>query len=373
MTRKTLAAVLRADGTTPLETIELPERQPGDLLVRLRACGVCTGEAMRWYTAGKTSAILGHEVVAEVLEGGEGTAFKPGDRIFPHHHAPCGECEACRGGHESSCDAWKKSRLVPGGYAREFIVPAWNARRDTRLIPPALSDDAAIFIEPVACVVRALHKASGTLPSPTAPSMEVPAGGRGFQRIAILGLGFMAQLCARLFKERFPGARIAATELIPERREQGRALGLHAILDASLPDLPSALARELGGEPELVVVCPSSARAVAQGLSLAAPGGRVVLFAPPAPKDPVAVDFNRLYFRETSIVSAFSCGPADVLESLLWCQRLASDFEGMISHRWPLDRVGEALSAIAAQDPGVLKVVVRTPPGLPLAESQGEE
>lgn len=359
MNRETQAAVLKADGSTPIETIPLPARKPGDLLVRLRACGVCTGEAMRWYTAGKTSAVLGHEVVAEVIEGGEGTAFKAGDRIFPHHHAPCGECEACRNGLESNCAAWKKSRLLPGGYAREFIVPAWNAKRDTHLIPPALSDDAAIFIEPVACVVRALHKASGTRPSTVAPSMTIPEGGRSFDRIAIIGLGFMAQLCAHLFRHRFPRARIAATELIPARREQGKRLGLDAILDASSADLPDALSRELGGEPQLVVVCPSSARALSQGLALAAPGGRVVLFAPPAPQETVAIDFNRHYFRETEFVSAFSCGPADVMESLLWCQRLAPVFEKMISHRWTMDRVGEALEAIAAQDPAVMKVVVR--------------
>lgn len=359
MSDTTKAAVLQGDGSTPIQEVPLPPLAKGDLLVKLIACGVCTGEAMRWYTAGKSSAVLGHEIVAEVIGGGDGLSFRPGDRVFPHHHAPCGVCEACLRGLESSCAVWKKSHLSPGGYAETFVVPAHNATADTWKIPAAISDEVATMVEPVACVVRALHKAQGTRPSLSEPNLLPRPHARGAQRILLIGLGFMAQLGVLLFKHRFSGARLVATEPMAERRAQGLSLGLSKVIDPTELGLAEAVTGALGGLPDLVVVFPSSPLAVKQGLDLLDVGGRLVLFAPPPPDRAVPVDFNRLYFREAEILSAYSCGPADVAESLLWCEKLKDDLATLVSHRWPMSRVGEALAAIADQDPSVRKIVVR--------------
>lgn len=355
--KKTQAAVLQSDGSTPLVEVPLPERGPGDLLVRLRACGVCTGEAMQWYVKTKKSSVLGHEIVAEVINGGEEHGLKTGDRIFPHHHAPCGTCEACMAGYETSCESWKKSSLVPGGYAREFIVPSWNARYDTSKIPETLSDEAAIFIEPVACVVRALHRAMGTRPDSDI-GLSFPDGGRVFRRIALVGLGFMGQLSALLLRRRFPDAKITATDFLSKRREEGLELGLKSVLDAADPDLRNSISRELDGEADLVFVCPSSVRAIEQGLDLAGHGAKVLLFAPTPVGQKTNVDFNRLYFREVEIASSYSCGPGDVTEAILWCQSLAPLLESMISHRLSLSDVGEALKHIGEQDPLWRKAII---------------
>ncbi|MDI6773275.1 MAG: alcohol dehydrogenase catalytic domain-containing protein, partial [bacterium] len=89
-----LAAVFHGPGDLRLEEVVVPSPGPGELLIRITACGLCTGEIMDWYLARKAPVPLGHEPVGVVVEAGPGTAFRPGERVFVHHHAPCMSCRA---------------------------------------------------------------------------------------------------------------------------------------------------------------------------------------------------------------------------------------------------------------------------------------
>ena len=77
--------------------------------------------------------MLGHEPAGVVVATGEPLAARsrPGDRVFVHHHVPCGECEYCRRGHETLCDTFKSTRIEPGGFSELILVPAPNAALDT--------------------------------------------------------------------------------------------------------------------------------------------------------------------------------------------------------------------------------------------------
>jgi len=79
-----------------IEEQAVPAIGPGEALVRARACGICSGDVVPWYIRKKAPLVFGHEPVGEVAAVGEGvTAFRPGDRVFVHHHAPCFRCRAC--------------------------------------------------------------------------------------------------------------------------------------------------------------------------------------------------------------------------------------------------------------------------------------
>src|SRR5713226_9131388 len=156
----TRAVVYHASDDLRLEEIPLPPLKPGELLVRIRACGLCPGEAMGWYMARKAPLVPGHEPVAEVVQVGAGVVdFSPGDRIFVHHHAPCLRCRSCRRGDHVHCATFRKTRLIPGGLSELAVVPAEVVRADVLRIPPELTDEAATFVEPLACVVKAAHRA----------------------------------------------------------------------------------------------------------------------------------------------------------------------------------------------------------------------
>jgi L-iditol 2-dehydrogenase len=337
------AAVLNEHGQTPLKPVTLPPLQPGDARVRLLACGVCSGEAMDWYVKKKSSAILGHELVAQVLEVASPCKLKIGDHIFPHHHAPCGECEFCRKNLESNCLVWKSSHLIPGGYAEEFIVPAHQVKKDTLVLPKNLSVEAATFIEPVACCVRALEKA------------QVMQG----DRVLILGLGIMGLLNVLVFSKKTK-CPILATDFLELRRKKAQDLGAFKTLDPKQEGWQDEIKKIWNGNfADVVVVCPSSGKAILQGLSVLAPGGRLILFAPPPPDEVVNVNFNELFFKEISITSAYSAGPKNCLEALSLILSESKTFESLVSHVWPLEKLGEALKAIRDQEENVFKIIVK--------------
>src|SRR5262249_60278105 len=100
---------------------------------------------------GRAPAVLGHEVVGDIVEAGEGArGFGVGDRVVAAHHVPCGECHYCRRGSESMCRAFKQSNLDPGGFAEFIRVPAPNVRGATFSVPDHLTEEEASFVEPLA-------------------------------------------------------------------------------------------------------------------------------------------------------------------------------------------------------------------------------
>src|SRR5438270_12916004 len=93
-------------------------RDPGDVIIRTAACGICSGDLMPWYLARKVGTVLGHEVVGWAEEVGPALRHvAPGDLVFLHHHAPCLACPECRRGAHVHCPPWKQSRPAPGAMA----------------------------------------------------------------------------------------------------------------------------------------------------------------------------------------------------------------------------------------------------------------
>ena len=129
-----------------------PSAGPGELLLRVRGCGLCGSDIAKIVAAEtRGPVVFGHEVVGDVVEAGAGvTAFGVGDRVVAAHHVPCGDCHYCRRGSASMCRAFKASHLDPGGFADYVRVPPANVRHATFRVPDHLSDEEASFVEPLA-------------------------------------------------------------------------------------------------------------------------------------------------------------------------------------------------------------------------------
>jgi L-iditol 2-dehydrogenase len=154
----------------------VPAIGPGEALMRTRFSGICGSDLLDWYVRKKAGTVLGHEVSGEIVAVGEGvTRFRIGDRVAPHHHAPCLACAECAAGRHVHCAAWKASRLEPGGMAELVRIPEGNLAGDTRKVPDGVSDEEATFIEPLATVVKAFRR--GVCPA-VAPAWAGPAGSR---------------------------------------------------------------------------------------------------------------------------------------------------------------------------------------------------
>ncbi len=328
-----------------LEEEDIPCVGPDEVLVRTRACGICSGDVMAWYVKKKAPLVFGHEPVGEVVEVGERVEdLRPGSRVFVHHHAPCFSCRACRRGHFVQCSTWRSSHIVPGGMAEYFLVPRENLWGDTLCLPEHLSFEAGTLIEPVACVVKSLRR--GRM-------------GEG-DRVLVIGLGIMGQLHVVLARH-YGAELVLGADLIPYRCQKALEVGADAAVLVSQEDLVERVRELTGGEMvDLTVVGPGSIAAMELGIRCTGPGGTVVLFTASPPEDTLAVFPYQLYFNEVSLVPSYSCGPLDTREALRLVGEGVVPAEKLITHRFPFSRISEAYR-LAAHVKESLKTVVFFP------------
>ena len=300
-----------------------PTLPPGGLLVRTEACGLCSGELMDWYMDAKTNPVLGHEVAGQVIESDD-ARFPVGSRVFPHHHAPCGHCDACLRGAYVQCETWRRTKLVPGGMAEVFAVPAENLA-DTHRVDDLRAIDAALA-EPLACVVKSLRQAHWV------------AG----KRAAVVGLGNMGLLHMLAL-----GQAAAGFELQAGRREHAASLGMRVADPAA------------GRKFDVVFVCPGSVQAIEFGLELVAPRGTLLLFAPLGKAMLPSEFLDQMYFRDIALASSYSAGPDDTAEALemlragtIRAEQVVSDFVGIdeLPSKYGEMKRGDILKAMVVFD-----------------------
>lgn len=324
--RSMRAAIVHDFNDIRIEERPVPAIGSGDLLVRVGACGVCSGDVMDWYIRAKAPLVLGHEPAGTVVAVGAAvTGFAPGDRVFMHHHAPCFICERCRRGLFVLCPAWKKSALDPGGMAEYVRVPAANLA-DTLILPPAVSLEDGTLVEPTACAVKGVRK-SGVQPGET---------------VLVTGLGTMGMLNLRVALA-FGAARVIAADLVPWRLQKALDLGAEAVIDVGHEDL-AARTRELtGGEgAQRVIVGPGTSPAMLDGIRACAPGGTVLFFTPAPPGNLLEVEQHYLYFNEITLACSYSCGPYDTREALALIERGMIRTADLVTHRFPLGQAADA-------------------------------
>ncbi len=315
-----------------IRVVEAPEPEvgPEDMLVKVKVCGICTGELMEWYVDRKAPYTPGHEFVGVVVRLGERVeGFSVGDRVFVHHHAPCMECEYCRFGDYVHCPVWRRGGVEPGGFSEYVKVPSHIWRVDVLKVPAHVSDEDAALIEPLATSVKAVRRAGIVKGEP----------------VLMVGLGFMGLLNYRV-AEVF-GGEVWGIDVNPDRVNLVRdRWGMRAYLPEELK----------GSTFRKVFVNPGSVAAVLSGLEFVRRGGSLILFAPLPPGDNVPLDFNRLYFDEITLVPSYSAGPDDTRIALALVSEGAVRPSRFITVRVPLGRVGEGFEI--ARRPDVVKVMV---------------
>lgn len=337
------AARLIAWGDVRVEEVPTPRVGPGEALVRIEACGVCGSDALRWYVERKAPAVLGHEPAGVIVAVGDGVeSVKPGDRVFVHHHAPCGTCGHCRRGAWSGCATWRANRLDPGGFAEYARIMAPSVERDTLRLSSGIDFETGTFIEPLGCCVRAVRRHA-----------NVQDG----DAVLVIGLGVMGLLMIQL--ARLYGAGVViGSDYLADRRGIARALGANLGIDPTREPIGEAVRDATDGRgADAVIVCPGTPEAVAQGLSAAAPGARVVCFTPLPPDNALALDLSELYFREITLGQSYSCGPTETRQALRLLDAGFIRTTELVTHRVLLAGVDAALGRAAGKSAGLKSIV----------------
>jgi L-iditol 2-dehydrogenase len=326
-----------------IEDVPVPEVGLHDALLKTRACGICSGDVMPWYIEKKAPLVPGHEPAGEIVEvGKEVTSFRPGDRIFVHHHAPCFTCRYCRRGDYVQCETWKNTKILPGGISEYILIPQTNLENDTLTLSDTLSYEDGTLIEPTACVVKALKRAH----------MK-----RG-DTVLVIGLGVMGQLNIFLAR-RYGAEKVIGADLVPFRLQKALEFGADAVIDVARDDLIGSLKILTDGAmADIVIVGPNSVDVMKQGLAATGPGGSVVLFTPAKPGEALTIEPNDLYFRDMNIITSYSCGPTDTADALEIVEEGLVTAEKLVSHRFPIEKTAEAFRLTSEARDSLKNVIV---------------
>ncbi len=334
-------AVYYSNSDIRVEERPRPEIGPGEMLLRVRASGICGSDVMEWYRKPKAPLVLGHEVVGTVEEVGPGVnGFAAGDRVVATHHVPCNRCRFCLTDRHSVCETLHSTAFDPGGFAELVRLTPIHVDRGTFPLPGDVSFEAGSFAEPLACALRAQRL----------------AGLRPGDSVALLGCGVAGLLQLQLARASGAG-RIFATDASDFRVRAACSLGADLALRAGGDVVRNIREANEGHLVDRVLVCTGQRSALEQALELVERGGTILFFAPLPPGGEIALPQHDLWLRSVSIVHSYAGPPAEMRAALELIAARRVAVTSLISHRFGLAGTAEGFRLTAAAGES-LKVLI---------------
>lgn len=328
------AALFHEDHTVTVENVPKPEVGAGDVLVRVQTCGVC-GTDLRIqageFLAEEYPVLAGHEVAGIVEEVGAGvTNVAVGDLVAINPNMPCGMCYWCLRDHPHLCANLTSIGVkLPGGFAEYLVAPA----RQALVMPPGLAPEVAAMMEPVSCCVHGMDQAQVALGDPT----------------VILGGGSIGLILMQLALHA-GAAPLVVIEPLDDKRHKAEELGADATIDPTGLDaaaLREAVDELTEGGAQVVIEASGNGHAAAAAIGLARRGATVLFFGVQEPGLELPVKPFDIYHHEITIRGAFTNPLTDSrARELLVTGRVK--VMPLISHRFRLEQISEALDAVRA-------------------------
>ncbi|VVB89534.1 L-threonine 3-dehydrogenase [uncultured archaeon] len=304
-----------------------PEIKDGEILVRVRASGICGTDLMEWYRIKKAPRVLGHEMTGEII-GSRSDKFNIGERVFVSHHVPCNECKYCISGNQTACETLHKGNYDPGGFSEFVRVPKINVENGTYVLPENVSYEAGTMIEPLACVVRAQR------------IIGISEG----QTVLVMGSGVSGLLNIQLAK--LKKAKVIATDIDEYRLDKAREFGADEVFNAN---------KELDIKTDRIVICTGAMPAFEAAFRYIDRKGIIMLFA--IPNKNIMIPNEEFWRNELTLVSSYGAAPVDLEESLELITEGKINVNDMITHRVTLEDIQKGFK-IAGGAKDSLKVIV---------------
>lgn len=328
------AAFFEGPGKIVIRETPDPVCPPGGLLTKVEACAIC-GTDLRAFEFGSRhkGRITGHEIVATVVEVGEGvTGFRVGDRVADCP-VTCGMCRYCRAGSNNLClQRGKIGGWPQGGFAElRAVLPSAVEGGFVVKIPGHIPPEQATLIEPLACVVNGNEK------------LDFEQG----CSVAVLGSGPIGILHLILAKRRGAG-RVIMVDLLDARLEQAAAFGADNVVNGAKTDPVEEILRLTGGGGvDIAIVACVSAKAQAQALEMAARMGQVLMFAGLPDTSPTAtLNTNLIHYHELRVVGARSSVKRQWDEALELILSKQVDASRIVTHTVPLEGIQDGFALI---------------------------
>lgn len=336
------AAVFYGKNDLRVEEIPTPKAGPGQVLIRVHACGIC-GTDVHIYEGDEGAAkspagtVLGHEFAGEVVAAGEGvTRVKAGDRVCADPNKLCGKCGYCQSGLGHFCENMVGiGTTTNGGFAEYCVVPEEQAYR----IGDTLSFEEAAMAEPVACCLHGIDMC------------EIQPG----DTVAVFGMGMIGLLMIQL--ARISGAaKVIAIEPVEVKRRQALLLGADIVIDPIRENVNEVLAD--GGITRIntVIECVGRIDSMKQAIEIAGKKSVVMLFGLTKPEAELPIKPFELFKKETVIKASF-INPYTQKRAIALIESGSIDVKSMIDKTAQLEALPEILANPQLRSQG--KVIIR--------------
>ena len=339
------AAVVKSNSNIEIKNIEKPPVGPGDMLVKMRACGICGSDVEKVFGKyGQPSMRLGHEPAGIITQvGSEISNFSVGDRVFTHHHVACysDDCHECSHGNETMCKRYYESNLEPCGLADEYVVPEWNVNHGGVLnIPANMSFEEAAMIEPLACCIRAWNKFKH----------------QKNDSVAILGVGptgIMHVLLAKLYGL----GKVFCLDLNDFRLDFAKKFETITIHSGNTNAMEQIKSETANQGVDVVIVSTSSLNALKDAVNFVRKGGTIVMFGVPSKGANVDLDMSEVYSKGITIVNSYAASDVDTTHALDLISNKQIDVSQLITHKYNLQECQQAFVHAKSGD-NAMKIII---------------
>lgn len=345
------AAVYAGDSVISVEPVPVPSIGPGEILVRVEACGICHTDLKKIeYNLLPAPRVFGHETAGVVAAVGEGvTKFQPGDGVIAFHHVPCRNCFYCSHNLYAQCAGYKRVGITAGygepaggGFSQYVRVMDWIVRDGVEKIPDGVSFDRASFVEPINTCLKAVVQIE---PQP-------------HETVAVLGQGPIGLMFTMLVRR--TGATMFATDTFNSRRELSLRFGAEMAFDPRDPSFEDVIRKATEGRgADLVIVAASARGIVEQAMRISRPGSRILLFAQTSHQERLDLSGADICVGERTLCGAYSASVDLQKQSadLVFTGEIPVD--DLISHRMPLEQIHAGIELALHPDEQSLKIVVQ--------------
>lgn len=254
-------------------------------LVKVLGCGLCGSDIVKFlHKISKDGTVLGHEIVAQIVEINSETSFKEGDIIVTSHHIPCGDCVYCRHGNVSMCEHFKSTNIRPGGFSEYVYLSEEHLKNVAHIKPENLTNIEASFYEPLGCIVRAVKRAN------------LLKGDKAL----VVGLGTIGILTSQALLAY--DINVTGCDLLDERIALAIKYGINSVKDVQ-------------GEYDVIFMTSGADKALYTALRYVRNGGKIIVFSS-TPHDETAYPNNEIYYKELTVMGSYSPAPVDLKDSL---------------------------------------------------------
>ena len=325
-----------------IRDVEEPKLDPAGAILRVHACGICGTDARTFFNGDPRAPapwVLGHEPVGTLEEVGPDAVLPPdvhkGDRVFLGSILTCGDCSWCVDGLQNLCEHHLLYGYdpFPGAYAEWATVPP-IATKNLIPLPGDLPSDLATVADPFACALNGVEM------------LDVRLG----DTVVIVGTGPIGCWQAVMCRDR-GASRIYLTDVKRDRLVVALdAVGTFvddAWVAGADNGVSEIMSRTGGRGVDRVSVAAPSKAAQQAALEMAAKRARVVYFAGLPKHDPVSsLDMNQLHYKELAILGAYGATHRQYRITMGYLDRRKDDLARVVTHRYPLERIGDAFETI---------------------------